>query len=154
MPLNKGKATAVKEGIKHCKNNSDIIVLLDADLIGLTSNHIKELIFPVVQEEFDMTIGVFKSGRSVTDLAQLIAPNLSGQRAMKIHVADKILNLDIQGYGIEVALSKLIKRNKLKVKSIILDNVTHTTKEEKIGFTKGFIWRIKMYKDIVKYWIN
>jgi len=154
MPQNSGKTAAVKEGIKYCKDKSDIILLLDADLIGLTPNHIKSLISPVLEGGFDMTIGIFKSGRYVTDLAQIIAPNLSGQRALKTHIADELLNLDITGYGIEVALSKLIKKNNLKVEKIVLKNVTHITKEEKIGFAKGAIWRIKMYKDIVKYWIN
>ena len=154
MHKNSGKSAAVKEGIKYCKDKSDIILLLDADLIGLTPNHIKALISPILEGRADMTIGVFKSGRYITDLAQFIAPNLSGQRAIKAHIADEILNLDITGYGIEVALSKLIRKNKLKVENIILENVTHITKEEKIGFAKGAIWRAKMYKDIIKYWIH
>ncbi|QUH20799.1 glycosyltransferase family 2 protein [Alkaliphilus sp. B6464] len=154
MPQNSGKTAAVKEGIKCCKDRSDIIVLLDADLIGLTPNHIKSLILPLLEEQFDMTIGIFRSGRYVTDLAQYIAPHLSGQRAIKTHLADEILNLDITGYGIEVALSKLTRKHKLRVENVILENVTHTTKEEKIGFAKGAIWRIKMYKDIIKYWIH
>jgi len=154
MAKNSGKSAAVKEGIKFCNGKSDIILLLDADLIGLTPEHIKSLIFPVLEEKFDMTIGIFKSGRYVTDLAQIIAPNLSGQRAMKSNVANEILTLDIRGYGIEVALSKLIKKNNLKSKNIVLENVTHMTKEEKVGLTKGAIWRIKMYKDIVRNWIH
>jgi len=154
MDKNSGKSAAVKEGIKFCNGKSDIILLLDADLIGLTPEHIKSLIFPVLEEKFDMTIGIFKSGRYVTDLAQIIAPNLSGQRAMKSNVANEILTLDIRGYGIEVALSKLIKKNNLKSKNIVLENVTHMTKEEKVGLTKGAIWRIKMYKDIVRNWIH
>lgn len=154
MPQNSGKTAAVKEGIKYCKDKSDIIVLLDADLIGLTPNHIKSLILPLLEEQFDMTIGIFKSGRYVTDLAQYIAPNLSGQRAIKTYLADEILNLEITGYGIEVALSKLTRKHRLRVENVILENVTHTTKEEKIGFAKGAIWRAKMYKDIIKYWIH
>jgi len=154
MDTNSGKSAAVKEGIKFCNGKSDIILLLDADLIGLTPDHIKSLIFPILEEKFDMTIGIFKSGRYVTDLAQIIAPNLSGQRAMKSNVAHEILTLNITGYGIEVGLSKLIKKNNLKSKNIILENVTHMTKEEKIGLTKGAIWRFKMYKDIVRNWIH
>lgn len=154
MPINRGKAAAVKEGIKYCKDKSDIIILLDADLIGLTPKHIEELVFPVQKEDFHMSIGIFKSGRYLTDLAQVVAPNLSGQRAMRIDVASEILNLDIEGYGIEIAFSKIIKKHNLKVKSVVLENLTHTTKEEKIGFFKGAIWRMQMYKDILKHWIH
>lgn len=153
MPENKGKAEAVKEGIKYCRDKSDIIVLLDADLIGLTPHHIKALILPVIEKNVDMTIGIFKCGRHITDLAQLIAPNLSGQRAIKFNVAYEIVDMDVRGYGIEMALSQLIKKHNLKVENVILDNVTHITKEEKVGFLKGVFWRIKMYRDIIKYWI-
>ena len=154
LSKNIGKTGAVKEGIRYCKEHSDIIVLLDADLIGLTPSHIKELILPVVEENIDMTIGIFKSGRYITDLAQTIAPNLSGQRAIKTSIANEILDLEISGYAIEVALSKLTKDNNLKVKNVIWRNVSHRTKEEKIGLAKGVIWRIKMYKDIIKYWMH
>ncbi len=154
LPKNVGKADAIKQGIQHCRNNSDIIVFLDGDLMGLTSHHLHQLISPVLQNEFDMTIGVFKSGRHTTDLAQMIAPNLSGQRAMKSYIAHEILDLEVSGYGIEVAISKLIKKKNLRTAHVFWENVSHVTKEEKVGISKGSIWRMKMYKDIVKHWLH
>ena len=96
MPQNKVKSQAVKEGIKYCKDKSDIIVLLDADLVGLTPDHIKALVLPMLEKNIDMTIGIFRSGRYITDLAQSIAPNLSGQRAIKSNIANKIINMDVE----------------------------------------------------------
>ncbi len=153
MPQNMGKSEAVKKGIKYCKDKSDIIVLLDADLVGLTANHIKALVLPVLKSNVDMTIGVFKSGRYITDLAQTITPNLSGQRAIKPNIANKIINMDVKGYGIETAFSQLVRKYNFNVENVELENVTHVTKEEKVGFLKGVHWRIKMYRDIVKHWI-
>ena len=154
MPQNKGKAEAIKEGIKHCKDRSDIIILLDADLVGLTSDHIKALVLPIFEKNADMTIGILKSGRHITDLAQSIAPNLSGQRAIKPDIANKIIDIDVEGYGIEAALFQLAKKYDLNVENVILENVTHVIKEEKVGLIRGISWRLQMYKDIVKYLMN
>ncbi|SDK46892.1 glycosyltransferase family 2 protein [Natronincola ferrireducens] len=152
LPQNKGKAEAIRKGLEKC--NSDIILLLDADLVGLNCHHIESLISPILKEDVEMTIGIFKSGRMITDLAQRVAPNLSGQRAFRGYLAKDIVNLEMTGYNIEVAISKFIKDNNIKTKQIILKDISHIMKEEKLGFSKGMVWRLKMYKDILKYWLN
>ena len=152
LESNSGKAEAIKRGIKDC--NAEVLLLLDADLIGLTTQHIEDLLDPVLQDAADMTIGIFEEGRLITDLAQKISPNLSGQRALKASLAKQLVDLDTNGYGIELALSDLAKRERLKVKRVTMKNATHVMKEEKLGLVKGTIWRMKMYKDIVKYWLN
>ncbi|SCY12692.1 glycosyltransferase family 2 protein [Alkaliphilus peptidifermentans] len=152
LPQNNGKASAVKKGLSLCKG--EIIVLLDADLIGLTANHIVELVMPISFAEAEMTIGVFKGGRVITDMAQKIAPNLSGQRAFNRSLINDILNMDTSGYSMEVALTKLIREKNISTKKIILSNISHVTKEEKLGLIKGTHWRFLMYKDIVKYWLS
>lgn len=144
--VNKGKAEAIREGLKASKG--DIIVLLDADLIGLNPDHVNKMIKPVIYNEVDMTIGIFNSGRFSTDLAQKIAPQLSGQRAVKRHILERIFSTEITGYGIEIAMTKFIERENIKVREVILDEVTHVMKEEKLGFAKGFCLRIKMYWQI------
>lgn len=77
---NHGKTNAVLTGVKN--TDADIILMLDADLIGLKEEHITSLLQPVIDNKADMTIGIFDSGRGVTDFAQKIAPFLSGQRAI------------------------------------------------------------------------
>ncbi len=78
---NRGKGQAIKEGLGYCRG--EIILLIDADLIGLTTQHIEYMLEPLIYTDIEMTIGIFQSGRLVTDLAQRIAPYLSGQRAFK-----------------------------------------------------------------------
>ncbi len=152
LPQNSGKAEAVKIGLSYCQD--EIILMLDADLIGLTTDHIKNLIEPVIMEDIEMTIGIFEGGRFVTDMAQRVAPNLSGQRAFKAYLINDIINLNTSGYSIEIALSKLIKEKHIKTKKVILKNISHVIKEEKLGIYKGAIWRMKMYKEIIKHWLN
>lgn len=145
---NVGKGGAIKAGINECE--TEIILFLDADLIGLTEKHVLDLIEPVVNNESDMTIGIFKYGRMVTDLAQKVTPYLSGQRAIKRSIIDKIPNIDITRYGVEAALTKYVESFSVRVKEVDLPDMTHITKEEKLGLIKGVQARLKMYWDIVK----
>ncbi|MCX7695623.1 MAG: glycosyltransferase family 2 protein [Caloramator sp.] len=145
---NMGKGAAIKIGLEN--TDADIILLLDADLIGLTPSHIFGLLNPVLNNEADMSVGIFSSGRLATDLAQFVAPNLSGQRALKRYVLDTMNNMDITKYGVEVALTKHVQRMKYKVKNVEMKDMTHIMKEEKLGFIKGFKARLKMYYDILK----
>ena len=145
---NIGKGGAIKAGLDRC--SFDILLLLDADLIGLKSSHIVDLLMPVIKDEADMTVGIFKKGRAFTDIAQKIAPNLSGQRALKKYILEEIHNIDLIRYGLEVALTKLVNNDSYRVKEIYLQDITHLTKEEKMGLVHGFSSRMKMYWDIVK----
>ncbi len=152
LPNNIGKAGAVREGLGHCRGR--LILLLDADLVGLTPRHIRNLLSPLYRKDIEMTIGVFQSGRLITDLAQRIAPNLTGQRAFRRTLVDDIKGLDMKGFNMEMAISDYMKRNKIKYEIVNLDNITHIMKEEKWGLRQGLSHRIMMYKDILKYWIN
>lgn len=145
---NIGKGGAIKAGINEC--GTEVILFLDADLIGLTKKHVLDLIDPVISDKADMTIGIFKNGRMVTDLAQKVTPYLSGQRAIKKSIIDRIPNMDITRYGVEVALTKYVDKSSARVLEVDLPDMTHVTKEEKLGIIKGVQARIKMYWDIVK----
>ena len=145
---NVGKGGAIRAGINEC--GTEIILFLDADLIGLTEKHILDLIEPVIENKADMTIGIFKNGRMVTDLAQKVTPYLSGQRAIRKSIIDRIPNIDITRYGVEVALTKYVDKNNIRVQEVDLPDMTHVTKEEKLGIIRGVQARLKMYWDIVK----
>jgi glycosyltransferase involved in cell wall biosynthesis len=146
---NLGKGGAMMEGVKSAIN--EIILFLDADLIGLTEKHIEDLIKPVVEDGYMMSIGVFEHGRLATDLAQFVAPFLSGQRAVKKELFSKMSNLDATRFGVEVALTKYTKDAKIPVKEVILKDMTHVMKEEKLGLVRGFLARMKMYWEIAKF---
>ncbi len=148
LPENMGKGGALKRGVDSCK--SDIMILLDADLIGLTTKHVEDLLNPVIEEEVDMTIGIFNKGRLSTDFAQKVTPYLSGQRAIKRYIIESISNIDITRYGIEAAMTRFVKSNNIESKQVLLKNLTHMMKEEKLGFVKGFQERIKMYWQVFK----
>jgi len=149
LPKNLGKGGAMMEGVRHSKN--DIILFLDADLIGLTPGHVKKLIKPVVDGEADMTVGIFEKGRVLTDFAQTIAPFLSGQRAVRKHLLKGMSDLDASRFGVEVALTRYAVENRLKVKEVVLEDMSHRMKEEKFGLVKGISARLRMYWEIAQY---
>lgn len=151
LPENLGKGAALQRGLKEI--SSRIIIMLDADLIGLNKVHIINLLEPVSRGEADMTVGVFNHGRGITDLAQFFSPNLSGQRAVKTEMISDIKGLTEVGYGVEIAINRHVKK-KGRVKYVDLPDLTHIMKEEKRGIIRGVIDRSKMYWDIFKVLFN
>lgn len=149
LPENLGKGAALRAGVSATQ--ADVVLFLDADLVGLTPAHIDDLLAPVLAGETDMTVGLFDGGRKATELAQTIAPALSGQRALRRRLMDGVPGLDDARYGAEVALTKYVRKQGNRVDQVLLRNMTHQTKEEKRGLVKGFAARMKMYWEIAKY---
>ncbi len=145
---NIGKGAAIKRGFE--KTDSEILLFLDADLIGLKTEHIYSLINPIMKDSADMTIGIFSKGRLITDFPQFIMPYLSGQRAMKREIITLIHDIDLLKYGLEVAITKTVKKYNYRVTKVKLINLTQIIKEEKYGILEGTKKRIQMYLDIVK----
>ncbi|MCL2818097.1 MAG: glycosyltransferase, partial [Clostridiales bacterium] len=146
---NRGKAYAMLMGAQKAKN--DTLLFVDADLLGLEKRHVKSLIAPVLWKEADMSVGIFSSGRTFTDLAQLVAPNLSGQRAMpKEFFSRASEDMEDLGYGIESQLNHYAKKNDWRIVNVEFDGVSQVTKEEKLGLSKGVAARMKMYMNIFK----
>ena len=146
---NRGKGGAIRAGLD--RSGADIVLFLDADLIGLQTHHVEQLLEPVVKNETVMSIGLFENGRVATDLAQKVAPYLTGQRAVRRDVLEEVDDLDISRFGVEVAITRLVEAKNLPVKEVYLDDLTHVTKEEKLGVVKGLAARMKMYWEIVRY---
>lgn len=150
---NQGKAGAMKTGFQATTSN--VVLFLDADLIGLSPTHVRSLLLPVLRDEADMTVGVFDEGRVSTDLAQLVAPFLSGQRAVRREIVAEVFSdepeADESRFGIEVALTRHVKNGGYRVTEVPLCDMSHRMKEEKLGLVKGVAARLKMYYEILKY---
>jgi glycosyltransferase involved in cell wall biosynthesis len=153
LPENRGKAAALDEGVKQARN--DILLFLDADLVGLTMEHIEQLIHTYQAGNVDMVVGVFANGRMNTDIAQKINPFASGQRILSRSLWERAKqNVSEMNYGIEITLSRLAAKEGWRTERVRLEGVTHILKEEKRGFTKGVQERLKMYKDMVKWLVK
>lgn len=149
LPVNCGKSAALDRGVK--KARYETLLFLDADLVGLRPDHIERMVQTYIREKRDMVVGVFRGGRLNTDLAQTIAPYLSGQRVLSKSLWKKLRRkVHTLDFGVEMALTKLALKEGWNQTFVELDGVTHVMKEEKFGFSRGLASRLKMYKDIVR----
>jgi hypothetical protein len=115
-------------------SNSELIVLLDADLIELRPKHVLSLIEPVRSDAFSMSFGVFTVGRRQTDLSHRLTPFLSGQRCLRWDLFQSAPDLAVARWGVEVALSLYAWRNGYYVLKVPCRGVNHVMRPEK---TKG-----------------
>lgn len=148
LAVNQGKGGAMRAGAES--TDADILLFLDADLVGMDGEKVDALVRPLVDGSADMAIGIFKGGRGVTDIAQFLAPFISGQRAMRRDTFIDIPSLEAVRSGVETAITKYFHSHKLQVSKVTLVGCTHCMKEEKLGLLRGFAGRMKMYYDIGK----
>ena len=149
LEKNKGKGQALKYGIAH--TDAQILVFLDADLIGLKSSHLQKLILPVLNKEAEMVIGSIDRsslGEWAGKLVEKTEAPFSGMRVLKREFWLKIPDEYKKKYYIESALSYFASKYGLSKKVLVLEGVTHIVKEKKRGLLKGFAARLKMFAQI------
>jgi polyisoprenyl-phosphate glycosyltransferase len=147
---NCGKAKALDEGVSRARN--DLLLFLDADLVGLSKEHVMRFIDAYVDTGADMVVGVFANGRKNTDFAQKFNPYASGQRILTKRLWQRAkANVHEMNFGIEFALSKLAVKEGWTQEKVKLEGVTHVLKEEKRGFSAGIRERFRMYGDMIKW---
>lgn len=149
---NQGKGGAVFAGASALE--TDVVILVDADLTGLTPEHLRTLAQPVLKGKVDMTRGDFAGGRWRTTTAQRITPQLNGQRAILREKLLGVPGLKTSRYGIEIAITETAKRDNWRTQRVTLANVSQVMKEEKRGFIQGLQIRLGMYKDILETWLK
>jgi glycosyltransferase involved in cell wall biosynthesis len=148
LERNLGKGGALAAGL--AATTAEILVFVDADLVGLKEYHIGELVRPVLHGEADMCVGIFQGGRWWTDLWQKVAPYISGQRALRREVFASAPGLEYARFGVELALTRHAHRLGHRVEWVTLHGLTHVMKEEKMGVFPGVRARVRMYLEMGK----
>lgn len=149
LTSNRGKGGAVVCGANAIQE--DIVVFLDADLIGVSPENIYNLCEPVLEGECDMTVGLFRKGRRPTDWSHKLAPFLSGQRCLRWSLFRDAPDIDTTRWGIEVALSLHAWRHQYAVQEVAWPGVTHAMRAEKVSGFQGYWSHLRMWLDIGKY---
>lgn len=141
---NEGKANAMITGAIKAKN--PILFFCDADLTGLTQDHLKKLILPVVCGKLRMAVGAqeymntFKtsSGKPMTEFVK----TLGGEKVIWKKDFLAIPNLLNSGYGVEQKIIAFFKKENWPFDYFVLNGVGHYHKIKKWGF-KGALKEIK-----------
>ncbi|GMV36500.1 MAG: hypothetical protein AMXMBFR61_10080 [Fimbriimonadales bacterium] len=148
LPHNVGKGAAMRAGA--LVTSADVLLFLDADLRNLAPRHVDVLLQPVLSGEAAMCIGRFCGGRFLTDLAQRVSPNISGQRAIRRSLFLEVPKLDCSRMDVEVRINRYARRKRWPVRRVPLRGVTHPMKEEKLGLFRGALERARMYREILR----
>jgi Glycosyl transferase family 2 len=145
---NRGKAGAVMAGL--AATSGAVVLLLDADLIGITAQHLHALAAPVLSGEARATTGLFVSRQAHTTLASWLTRKWSGQRALERGL---LTGLDVSGerYALELMIEDALRRAGIRPQIVVLRGVGHRTKENKLGLWAGARARMEMFRQLAAY---
>lgn len=145
---NAGKGPALRAALKA--TDAEYVVMLDADLVGLTLEHLERLLRPVLAGELDMAIGVFEGGGFASDWGNKLTPHLSGQRACRRDWLLAVPRLGQERWP-EPPITDHLRATGAYWDYVELGQVRQVLKETKRGFWKGARARTKMYADLLTY---
>lgn len=126
--LGKGQAMAV--GV--AATDAEIILFLDADLIGLTVDHVDRLVGEV-DARVGMVMGLFDRGAVQNWFFVNTLPILTGQRALWRQLFEALDPEDYKGYKVEAALNSLCASLGVETEAFVCEGLWHRTKEEKLA---------------------
>lgn len=146
--VNKGKSATVVSGIMKARN--DIIMLIDADLVGLTAHNITKLAEPVLSGEADMSISLRKNSLLIYRLIGL--DFVSGERVFHRSLIEDHLSaiVCLPGFGLEVFLNRRVLEEQLRLSVVWWSGAISPRKWKKVGLWAGTIADIRMIGEILK----
>lgn len=153
LPENHGKGAAMLAGLRTLPKEIETVIFIDADLVGLTEDHLKIIYEPIQKEKCEMSVAIFKKGHWRTDISQRFAPNLNGQRCLPRVAAENALELFAEcGYGVEIGVTLYARQKRWRIKYVNWFGMTHKLKESKLGLIEGYRIRAIMYQQIISTW--
>jgi glycosyltransferase involved in cell wall biosynthesis len=133
-----GKGQAMAAGV--AATDAEVIVFLDADLVGLRPDHVDRLAASVLEGRAGMACGLFDRGPVLNPLFLHRLPVLTGQRALSRWLFERLDHTDRRGYKVEAALNTLCSELGVRVESFVCDGLWHRTKERKYpSAVEGFV---------------
>jgi glycosyltransferase involved in cell wall biosynthesis len=130
------KAHAMEAGV--AASDAPAVLFVDADLLGLTDDHLDEVCRPFLDGTATMSVGWFDYGAWNPLVLRL--PPTTGERVVPRWVFEAIPPAKRDGYTIEIMINEVIAEGRLPTTARIMRGVTHRTKREKLGRLEGS-WR-------------
>lgn len=141
LPIRAGKGRAVQHGVAH--TDAPVLLFCDADLIGLTQQHVRSILDPVLYGELEMCVGLRDRGKAVMRLQRHL-PLIGGERALHRTLFERIPERFIQGFMLEAALNYACRSRGLRYGSVPLWGLDIRRKIAKVGVAKGLVEYVKM----------
>lgn len=128
------KAHAMEAGV--AASDAPALLFVDADLLGLTGEHLDEVCRPFLEGRATMSVGWFDYGAWNPLVLRL--PPTTGERVLPRWVFDAIPPEKRDGYTIEIMINEVIAEGRLPTTARIMRGVTHRTKRQKLGRLEGY----------------
>ena len=144
---NRGKSFAMATGVAAAEG--EVLMLLDADLSGLSGDNISALASPVVAGEAAVSISLRRNSLPIFRAIGL--DFVSGERVVRRELLGEVLE-EIRGlprFGIEVFMNRRIIAQQLTIAVIRWPRVSQSRKTEKLGFWKGIRAEWRMIVDLL-----
>ena len=149
---NRGKSYAMTTGVEHA--SGDIIVFVDADLIGFSCEHIKALTLPLISSQTNMVIGRRPAENPKMDITGPMDDWLGGERAVyKEDILPILGRMRETKFGVETLLNLYFKSKTDTNKQTIivnLEGLVHVRKYKKYSRPKAAINYAKATSQIVR----
>lgn len=106
---NKGKGWALSLGIKEAKK--ELLIFLDGDILIIGQKEIEKLVYPLINKEIDMVLGLgIIGGKKYYPMFR----KMTGIRALWKKEVEKYLEeIKTKGYGVELFINELYKNKKV-----------------------------------------
>lgn len=145
---NGGKTAAVRAGAAHADGSH--LLLLDADLHGVTRAHLTRLLAPVLGGAADATISL--RGNSPLLWRLIGIDYISGERVLPAPLLKSALHAqdNLPGFALEVHLNRWWLRSGLRLSVVRWPNVSSPTKSAKFGLVEGIRRDIAMLRDMFR----
>lgn len=145
---NGGKTQALATGVAAA--SGDYVMLLDADLDGLTAGEVSKLAAPVLAGDADSsislrgdTLGVYRAmGIDFVSGERVLPRALFGDPARTM--------IDLPRWGCEVFINERIIEMGLRVAVVDWRHVFHTPKHRKVGAWRGVTEELRMVGDALR----
>lgn len=143
MDRNGGKAAAVFRAAQEARGSH--VLMLDADLLGLTAGDISRLVDPVARGECEVTISL--RGNSPAIWRAMGVDYISGERVLP---RSDLAAAPIAGFGLEVHLNRQWRLDRRRIAVIRCPDLASPAKTAKKGIFGGIASDIGMLGDIFR----
>lgn len=148
LAQNGGKTAALARGF--AETQSEIILLIDADLAGLSPDHLTALIAPVAAGRAAMSISLRDNAPFLWRWIGL--DYISGERALRreLLAGQEAALRKLPKFGFEVFLNSLVLSTQARLVVVRLPGVKSPLKSAKYGVWTGITGDIKMIADLLR----
>ena len=145
---NRGKTYAMSQGVAAATGAH--IMLLDADLTGVSSRDIDALAAPVVSGRADVSISLRRNSLWVYRVLGL--DFVSGERVLPAALLEEAAEAlgRLPRWGAEAYLNEAVVRRRLRIAVVDWPSVFNIRKHQKVGLVRGALEEMRMSADAMR----